>query len=157
MRPNIRLLYDYWRSIGGGRAPERDRVDPASIKNLLPYLMLVEFTADPFRVRYRLTGTRVDEFTGINLTGRYLDEFCSGDGAVAVRHLEDAYRQCAASGQPYQGVYEWQTVSGYLRQIGFGLFPLSISGSIRQCLSIEDYTGITPDVRLSTWAAPVAP
>lgn len=37
--------------------------------------MLVEFERDPFRVRYRVTGSGIDEATGYNLTGRYLDKF----------------------------------------------------------------------------------
>lgn len=155
MRPNMRQLFAYWQSLAGGVAPERHLVDPAAIKPLLPYLMIVEFSEAPFRIRYRLTGTRVDEQTGLNLTGRYLDEFRHGDGEGAIRHLEDGYRQCASTGMPFHGLYEWKSSSGYMKQIGFGLFPLKVSGAIRQCLSIEDYTGITPETQLVTWSAPL--
>lgn len=155
MRPNVRQLFAYWQSLAHGAAPERHLVDPGAIKPLLPYLMLVEFFEDPFRVRYRLTGTRVDELTGVNLTGRYLDEFRHGEGMNAIQHLEEGYRQCAGSGVPYQGLYDWRSNSGYVKQIGFGLFPLRINGVVRQCLSIEDYTGISPDTEMLTWSAPV--
>jgi hypothetical protein len=155
MRPNVRQLFTYWRSLAGGVAPERHLVDPAAIKSLLPYLIIVEFLDDPFRVRYRLTGTRVDELTGINLTGRYLDEFRYGDGKEAIEHLEDGYRQCASTGVPYQGLYDWRSSSGYVKQIGFGLFPLRVNGIVRQSLSVEDYTGISQDTQMATWSAPV--
>lgn len=155
MLPNMRQLFAYWQSLADGVAPERHLVEPAAIKRLLPYLMIVEFTEVPFRVRYRLTGTRVDEQTGLNLTGRYLDEFRHGDGEAAIRYLEDCYRQCVGTGMPFHGLYEWKSHAGYTKQIGFGLFPLRVNGVIRQCLSIEDYTDITPETQLVTWSAPV--
>lgn len=155
LRPNIARLYAYWEGLAGGATPERSAVDPAHIKELLPDLMLVEFSLDPFRVRYRLTGTRVDQQTGLNLTGRYLDEFNYGDGRAAVEGLVEGYRRCAETGMPHHGVYEWPTVSGYRRQIGFGLFPLLLDGVVRQCLSIEDYSDISPEMNLINWVAPV--
>lgn len=155
MHPNMQQLFVYWQSLAGGTAPERHLVDPQAIKRLLPYLMIVEFTDAPFRVRYRLTGTRVDEQTGLNLTGRYLDEFRHGDGEAAIHHLEDSYRQCIKTGMPFHGLYEWKSRAGYTKQIGFGLFPLCVEGIIRQCLSIEDYTDIAPEMQLVTWSAPV--
>ena len=157
MRPLIRQLFAYWLQLGGGAAPERHLVDPAMIKDLLPYLMLVEFTDDPFRIRYRLTGTRVDQQTGLNLTNRYLDEFAQGEGGRQVRELIEAYRRCVATGQPHHGVYEWPNKAGFIRQIGFGLFPLRVDGVIRQGLSVEDYSDTNPDIPLTNWVAPVAP
>lgn len=155
LRPLVAQLFRYWHNLGGGRAPERALIDPADIKELLPFLMLVEISEPPFRVRYRLTGTRVDEQTGMNLTDHFLDEFAEGTGAAAVSALIEAYRLTVESAQPHHGVYEWPTRGGYLRQIGFGLFPLRVGGAIRQCLSIEDYSDISFDTPLSTWAAPV--
>lgn len=155
MRPLIRQLFAYWQQIGGGVTPDRQSVEPAAIKELLPYLMLVEFTDAPFRIRYRLTGTRVDEQTGINLTGRYLDEFAEGAGEQAVHQLIEAYRRCAATGLPHHGVYEWPSRAGFLRQIGFGLFPLKVGGVVRQCLSVEDYSDISPETPLVNWVGTV--
>lgn len=155
LRPNIAWLYVYWKSLAHGATPERSAVDPAHIKELLPYLMLVEFTQDPFRIRYRLTGTHVDQQTGLNLTGRYLDEFGYGEGRKAVEHLVEGYRRCAETGQPHHGIYDWLTVAGYRRQIGFGLFPLLLNGAVRQCMSIEDYSDISPEMNLVNWVAPV--
>lgn len=155
MRPNIARLNAYWQRIGGGATPERTAVDPAEIPDLLPYLMLVEFTVAPFRVRYRLTGTFVDQQTGLNLTGRYLDEFSHGDGRDTVQQLIEGYRLCVETGRPHHGVYDWPTIHGYPRQIGFGLFPLLVGGQVTQALSIEDYSDITPETHLTNWVAPV--
>lgn len=155
MRPNIARLFAYWQRIGGGATPDRAAVELADLKDILPCLMLVEFTEAPFRVRYRLTGTFVDQQTGLNLTGRYLDEFCHGDGRDTVQQLIDGYRLCASTGQPHHGVYDWPTVHGYPRQIGFGLFPLKVGGKVAQALSIEDYSDISPENHLTNWVAPV--
>ena len=56
--------------------PEREVLTPSSLNRLvrdlledalplLPFLMLCDFEFQPFRLRYRLSGTRVDEVTGI--------------------------------------------------------------------------------------------
>ena len=37
-------------------------------------LWLVDLEENPFRVRYRLVGTEVVRYTGLDFTGRYLDE-----------------------------------------------------------------------------------
>src|SRR5262245_3588300 len=71
----IKELREYWESLNDVRPPERSLIDPEAIKNLLPYILLVDFEREPFRVRLRLTGTGIDEATGYNLTSRYLDEF----------------------------------------------------------------------------------
>jgi hypothetical protein len=56
---------------------------------------------------------------------------------------------------PFHGLYKWKSRAGYMKRIGFGLFPLRVNGIVRQCLSIEDYTDITPETQLVTWSAPV--
>ena len=62
-------------ALGGGAAPERALLDPPRLKALLPYIYIAEFEDEPFRVRYRLTGTAVDEWLGVSVVGHYLDEF----------------------------------------------------------------------------------
>lgn len=55
------------------------------------------------------------------------------------------------------GVYEWQSNSGYKEPIAYGLFPLLVNGVIRQCLAVEDYTGMSPDTQFNTMSALVLP
>jgi hypothetical protein len=146
--PRIAQLAEYWRGLGGGTAPERHLLDPGAIKPLLPYLLLIEFEDDPFRVRYRLTGTKVDEMTGINITGRYLDEFATGAFRAVIEGIQRSYAGCRSSGNAVIETYLWPNEGGLMRTVWMGLFPLQLNGVVRQCLSIEDYgeLGTHPDV-----------
>jgi hypothetical protein len=138
----LKQLYDYWRSLAGGAAPERALIDPAMIKAILPFMYIVVFEDDPFRVRYILTGTRADEWNGFNMTGRYVDEFLKSDLNGSNAHLLACYRQCWETGQPCFSKYLWPTRSGYQIKVNFALLPLKVDGAIRQCLAIEDYSDL---------------
>jgi len=143
---SIEALHKYWNGRAGGLAPQRDAIDPADIKPLLPFLYIVEYECDPFRVRYRLTGTETDRWNGFSLTGRYVDEFLGADANGANRILHDAYAKALETAAPVFGVYTWPTRAGYRIDVRFGMFPLRIGEPIQQCLSIEDYSGISPDM-----------
>jgi hypothetical protein len=41
-------------------------------------MLINEVELDPFRIRYRLVGTKVQNILNINITGRYLDELVDG-------------------------------------------------------------------------------
>jgi len=151
---SILVLQNYWRSLADGRLPQRHQINPAAIPALLPYMLIAEFEDAPFRVRYRLTGTRIDEISHMNLTGHYLDEFAIDIGREPVRELQQHYALCRQSGQPYIGTYRWPNRDGYLVEVWFGLFPLLIDGAVRQCLSIEDYGDLTPGTMPVDWVAP---
>ena len=73
--PLVRQLHDYWQSKRAGRdIPDRQDIDPLELKELLPNILISEPEFNPFRIRYRLVGTRVVRVSGIDFTGRYLDE-----------------------------------------------------------------------------------
>ncbi len=77
----IRCLYDYWTAKRGPHPmPYRRAIDSAELKSLLPELSISEFETTPFRICYRLVGTRVAEIAGFDYTGFYLDEFDFGTG-----------------------------------------------------------------------------
>jgi len=142
---SIETLHSYWQSLARGLTPERALVDPAAIKPLLPFLYIVEYELNPFRIRYILTGTEVDVWNGFNLTGRYVDEFLVPDPTGANRILHDCYRAAQMSGQPVLGHYHWPTRAGYQLDVRFGMFPLLVGGIVRQCLAIEDYSAFPAD------------
>lgn len=142
---SLEALRRYWHSLAQGDTPERALLDPAAIKQLLPFLYIAEYETGPFRVRYILTGTEVDLWNGFNLTGRYIDEFIPADTTGANQILLDGYAQARNTGQPVFGTYHWPTRSGYPLEVKFGLFPLKVNGTIRQCLGIEDYSSFPAD------------
>lgn len=140
---SIEALHRYWNSRAGGLAPQRSDIDPADIKPLLPFLYIIRYERDPFRVRYILTGTEVDRWNGFNMTGRYVDEFLATDIHGANRILLDAYTEAFNTAAPAFCTYTWPTRGGYTLEVQVGLFPLRVGEEIQQCLAIEDYSGFS--------------
>lgn len=137
--PKVRQLYEWWLSKRGQRRlPSRADLDPAKLKALLPYILIADFTVDPFRVCYRLAGTMVVELSGCQFAGRYLDELVPPDSE---ERWEDHYRRVYESALPVFGETTVPLISGGgLFTYEFGIFPLSMNGEdVRQFLAIEDY------------------
>lgn len=137
--PSIHRLHAYWQSLAGGVAPDRARLDPGAIKDLLPYICIVEFQAEPFRVHYRLSGTKVDEINGFSLVGLYLDQLGTPESKGAVNHLAESYRRCWETAQPCFSAYRWPRRAGGHLDVKFAMFPLSVEGEVTQAIAIEDW------------------
>jgi hypothetical protein len=89
--PKIRQLYEYWQSIHPAEGlPGRQHFDPEAVPRLLSGLRLVEVQREPFRLRYRLVGSKIDRVIGHNFTGRWFDEVHQGDPNLP--SLVDDYR-----------------------------------------------------------------
>src|SRR3546814_14614970 len=57
-----RRLFEYWQGeLRDGVPPQRTEVDPSAIKDILPFVLLGDIEPDPFRVLFRLIGTRSEE------------------------------------------------------------------------------------------------
>lgn len=73
--PKLQHFYQYWRHIHPPQGlPGRHHFDPLAIASLLPNVWLLDVQRDPFRLRYRLVGTRIVDAIGCEVTGRWLDE-----------------------------------------------------------------------------------
>jgi len=73
--PKVRRLYEYWRSIHPETGlPGRQHFEPLDIPDLLSTLWLLDVQHEPFRLRYRLVGTKIVERLGREVTGQWLDE-----------------------------------------------------------------------------------
>ena len=69
-----RKLFEYWlRLKRNGRPGPRAAFDPTEVPSLLSSLLLGDIEADPFRVFFRLVGTRVAAFSRLDFSGYYLD------------------------------------------------------------------------------------
>jgi hypothetical protein len=136
----IRQLAAYWRGkISDHPVPHRQDIDPSEFKPLLPWLIIVEIEAEPFRVLYRLAGTKVVEMNQYELTGRYLDELEEQDSASFTQQGMAAYRLAWTEQRPVYGSYRWPTRSGDEYQVEFAIFPLIQPGTAGQCVAIEDW------------------
>jgi hypothetical protein len=127
----IHALHRYWRGkCGSAGVPMRSSIDPLEIPRLLPYVALAEIET-PFRVRYRLVGTKVAESNGSDFTGRYMDE-C---GFAVEALLRDCYQRLVATRAPVFAYYEWDKpeVRSPIGRIGAsetGFFPLTSDGRV---------------------------
>jgi hypothetical protein len=132
----IRQLVAYWHACRGDRPmPLRRDIEPADIKHLLPNLLLVEIE-DPFRVRYRLVGTRVVEFNRIDFTGSYLDD---NRWDVTSRYSR-AYKAVAETRLPHYGLDAWPLAGAMNGRSEIVMLPLSTDGArVDRGLALEDF------------------
>jgi hypothetical protein len=135
--PIILEMLGYWRSkMAGGRLPRPADIDPVEIPKLIPSIVICELESDPFRVRYRLAGTRQVHILGNELTGRYVDELDWPEGPFVHRIFARA-RDTAA---PVFGFYHWGFREGTPGASEFGLFPLSEDGgTVSRVLGIDEF------------------
>lgn len=132
--------------------PDRCALRPEEIKPLLPCLLIADAEHDPFRVRYRLVGTRVVEVTGFDITGHYLDDLLS---AEPDQPWMDHYRTVYVSRRPLLGATTVPTSAGKMFTYEFGIFPLRNGGQrIEQFVAVEDYVGLVSKlVQVEPWRA----
>ncbi len=74
-------VYGYWCDIApGGELPGRQHIEPASIQELLPWMMLMDVNSSDagWRFRFRLVGMKSVERFGKDATGLWLDDVASG-------------------------------------------------------------------------------
>lgn len=134
----VHELHRYWDGKRLGRTmPARRDIDPAEIKHLLPNLLIVDLEAEPFRVRYRLLGTKVVAESGSDFTGHYLDEMQPGD---TEGEWDTCYRLVWGEKRPVFGTTTVPTLGGTTFDYEFGIYPLSADDeTVIQCVAIEDY------------------
>lgn len=136
--PRLAALYRYWRSRRDGALPRRADIDPAEIKSLLPYVMLVDIHRMPFRVYYRLVGTAVAHFSGMDFTSTFLDELAFD--ICGTSDLLRAYQSVCETQTPGSGMAFAQVTHQSALDVEYLICPLQdAGGQITQCLVIEDY------------------
>ena len=73
--PRLRRLFEYWRGCcAGAIMPARSAIDPLDFRFILGYVTLVEVEPAPRRYRFRLDGSILAMLSGMDYTGKYLDE-----------------------------------------------------------------------------------
>ena len=121
------------------RVAEPHRRHPFNFKRLLPNVILANIEHDPFRVHYRLCGTRVAEFCG-NLTGRYLDD-AEGDLWSAAAYLQ--HQIAVNEGRPVFSIDSMRGEFGARHHFQTGIWPLASGGrTVDMCVAVEDYLSL---------------
>jgi hypothetical protein len=136
--PKVAQLLRYWHGLRGGRAfPARADVNPDEIKALLPHIMITSISYQPFRVLYRLVGTEIVHWAGLDFTNRFADELVFDDDG---RDWTDYYRAAIDARKPGHGLTDWIVQSRMPLWVEALICPLSSDGrTIDRCLAIEDY------------------
>lgn len=103
LHKDLQLFLSLWRSLHGpgGSLPKKRDLDPATIKRLLPGLLIFDVFRCPdrtYRYRYRLVGSDHDRANKRSLTGYFLDEVHS-DKEIAT--VASVYRQIIETRQPH--------------------------------------------------------
>jgi hypothetical protein len=135
--PQVLEMLAYWKGKSvDGRLPRPADIDPTEIPKLIASMVICDLEDAPFRVRYRLAGTRQVHILGNELTGRYVDEMNWTEGPFVHRIFACA-RDTAA---PVFGFYHWGFREGTAGASEFGLFPLSEDGkAVTRVIGIDEF------------------
>lgn len=109
----LQRLFAYWNAKRGDRLfPTRAEVDPVDFPYILGYVTLVDVEAEPRRYFFRLDGSILVELSGMNYTGKYLDELPMEEYSDFIKQTYDIVVDTAA---PYRyrkdGLFDRQIFS----------------------------------------------
>lgn len=104
--PRILRALDWWRGLpraNGAALPDRQTLDPATIPDLLPHVVLWsaawpdETASGGFEFRCRVAGTFMVDIHGYEFTGRGMAEFHGVENA----RIQPEYEQVAHNARPH--------------------------------------------------------
>jgi hypothetical protein len=143
--PLIQHFHNYWEAKKQGRdLPSWDDINPAELRGLLPNMLAVTVEHDPFRIFYRLVGTRIVQFRN-ELTGRYLDEIAEFPAEIRDGLVREYQLVCTRRAPTFSRDI---LLTRYGNSITFygAIFPLSSDGvMVDRCVAVEDFEGQHPD------------
>ncbi len=109
----LRRLFAYWLAKCGDRPfPTKAEIDPVDFSYVLGYVTLVDVERDPRRYRFRLDGSILVQLSGMDYTGRYLDEL---PGEEYIAFIKETYDRVVDGAVPYRyrknGLFDQQHFS----------------------------------------------
>jgi len=140
----IAMVHAYWQKLCGERRfPERAEFDPVEVYSTLPYLSVMNYHHEPYRVQFRLVGNEVARLYGRNVNGRFLDEMeWAEQDKIDTAHI---YQKLYDGKAPLFGLSYTNFQSRADRVFEWAVFPMSDDGErVTHALSIDDYTMVTP-------------
>lgn len=122
----IAAFYRYWDGKRQNRPmPSRADIDPAEIIGFLPGVILVDVGRDPFRLTYRLVGTREVDARGYDPTGKSVFEHCIG---VDPQEIIENYRLVVEDKRIVFDPEVIRSAEVQLEEVGCLYLPLSTDG-----------------------------
>lgn len=132
--PRLSRLLAYWLDRRGTRAmPARGDIDPLDFAYLLGSIMLVDVLPQPggdFRFRYRVYGVDAVAHSGMDLTGRYTEDY---PGAEFAAKLKQSYTTLVQGGVPRR-VQRREYYDGRYYEMEGLLLPLGDAAGINMIL-----------------------
>lgn len=138
----IRALFAYWRTLQrDGCTGSRTSFDPTAVPRLLSSLLLGDIEPHPFRVFFRLVGTRVADFSRLDFSGTYLDAL-DYKGRDSIEWL-DCYKRVHRTGVGLVGTNRVTWEDDQPMEYEFAILPLERDGDRNgSFVAMEDYDGI---------------
>jgi 7-cyano-7-deazaguanine synthase len=120
--PLLRRFYSHWLAKRGDRPmPSFDDLDPLEFPWALGSLTLVDVLREPLRFRYRLVGGAHVKRLGVDMTGKFAEEFPS----VAVRQIVvRSYTETVETARPTHRT-RWDVVAGVNHHYEALILPLA--------------------------------
>lgn len=133
----LRRAYEYWTMKADGQPlPDRKSFVPSEIKNILPYLSVLDIVGDRPRYRFRLVGTSVVAAIGSDPTNQFLDEAFDAEDTML---MEKLLAEVIAKKQARYAASAFKT-----GDIGMSterlLLPFTVGGTeVRQILVVQTF------------------
>jgi len=143
--PLVRAFHQIWVAKRGTRAmPSWQDIVPAEMRSILPNMIVTSIEHEPFRIYYRLVGTKAASFRH-ELTGRYLDQVT--EFPLDIRdELAEEYPLVCREKRPTFSKDVLTTKFNHTVTFFGSIFPLSSDGeTVDRCIAVEDYEGSRPD------------
>jgi hypothetical protein len=145
--PRLQRLFAYWRSrCGAAPMPARAAIDPLDFRYILGYVTLVEVEPAPRRYRFRLDGSVLAMLSGMDYTGKYLDQLSMPD---YIDFVAASYDRVVDHLRPYayrkQGAFQTKTFNEETL-----ILPLGSEGVVQHLMVAVIPGDLAPEPRCST-------
>ena len=140
----IALVRKHWNDLRQERPfPKRAEIDPTAIYTALPYISILQYQHEPYRIQFRLVGNEVGRLYGQNVHGKFLDEMdWEPQDMFDTAHIYDRLYHEAT---PLYGLSYTNFQARADRVFEWAAFPLSDDGErVSHVLSIDDYSMVAP-------------
>jgi hypothetical protein len=137
--PKVHALYSYWERLRNQRiAPPWTEIDPGEIRSILSYVIVTDFLAEPFDVRFRIVGTSIVEAYGEDFMGRKLADLEATGGHELWYEI---YARVIAEARPHYGRYHLPSDDERSLDADSAIFPLSGNGrQVNRTIEVEDWS-----------------
>ena len=132
--PLLKQLYADWQARRRGRTmPAREDFDPLDLKYILGKLLLIDVLQRPPHYRFRLVGTELVVRSGVDLTGKTLDDYPDPEYREFMRQR---YTAAVVARCPLSSIQTPLVVDNRIRRYEALLLPLAADGETVDMLMI---------------------